>query len=297
MKTQHLCGTTLLLLALVCGCIDDKKRTAPVPPTPQSASVVPHDNIISAVQMEAPPGSPRDAQPTVPMVFQLACYQITVPVGTVSKNEDFWKRIDETAMDPARHDLLLHNGMRLGTAPLSEFENIRSFLEDTQTHSKVMGTVGAEAQNMELPMRSNIPFETICYYGQGNEMTGRTFDASENIFNISYRRTPRKLGDMRLTLAPRVRSIKKHLEYTAKNDEIEIQYVAPQKFYLNIEADLPMDQFLVLGPADTSDLPTCIGHQFFLKDEPAQQMEQVLIFAAQPFRIDEIKEARKDPSK
>jgi hypothetical protein len=287
MKTQHLCGTTLISLALLCGCIDDKKRTTPTPPTPQSASVTPHDNIISAVQMEAPPGSPRDAQPTIPMVFQLVCYQISVPVGTVSKNEDFWKRIDETAMDPARYDLLRRNGMRLGVAPVSEFENIRGFLEDTPSKAKVVGTLGAEAHNMELPMRTDIPFETINYYGMENELAGHSYDASENIFNISYRRTPRKTGEMRLTMAPMVRSIKKHLEYTAKNDEIQIQYVAPQKFYLNIEADLPMDKFLVLGPSDTSELPTIIGHQFFVKDDPAQQMEQVLIFKAQPFRIDE----------
>jgi hypothetical protein len=96
---------------------------------------------------------------------------------------------------------------------------------------------------------------------------------------------------MRLTVAPMVRSLKKRLEYTAKNEEIEIQYVAPVKFYVNIEADLPMDKFLVLAPSDTAELPTIIGHQFFVKDDPTQQMEQVLIFVAQPFRIDDPKVA------
>ena len=236
--------------------------------------------------MEAPPGSPKDAQPSVPMVFQLACYQIEVPVGTVSRNEAFWKRIDETVLDPARYDLLRRNGMRLGVAPVSEFENIRTMLLDTPVPAKVMGTLGPEAKNIELRMRGDIPFETISYFVNNNELASRSFDESENIFNISYRRTPRTLGDMRLTVAPMVRSTKKHLEYTAKDDTVEIQYVAPVKFYLNIEADLPMDKFLVLAPSDNAELPTIIGHQFFIKDEPAQQMEQLLIFVAQPFRID-----------
>jgi hypothetical protein len=291
MKTKHLCGTIMIALGTVCGCIDEKKRPTPTPPTPQSAAA--QGGIISAVQMEAPPGAPRDAQPTVPLVFQLVCYQLTVPVGTVSRNENFWKRIDETALDPARYDLLRRNGMRLGVAPVAEFDNIRGMLEDTPTPAKMMGTIGAEAKNMELPMRTEIPFETISFYGDNNEWAGRTFDASDNIFNISYRRTPRKLGDMRLTIAPMVRSLKKRLEYTAKNEEIEIQYVAPVKFYVNIEADLPTDKFLVLAPSDTSELPTIIGHQFFVKDDPAQQMEQVLIFVAQPFRVDEPKVASK----
>ncbi len=292
MNLQQLCAATLICSCALCGCTDPKKHSTPTPPTPQ-AILASSDMVINAVQMDGPPGSPRDAQPTVPIVFRLVCYQITVPVGTVSRNEEFWKRIDETTMGPARYDLLRRNGMRLGVAPVAEFENIRSMLEDTPTHAKSMGTIGAEASNMELPMRSDIPCETICYYGQGNELVGRTYDASENIFNISYRRTPRKLGDMRLTIAPMVRSLKKQLEYTAKNDAVEIQYIAPVKFYLNIEADLPMDQFLVLGPSDTSELPTIIGHQFFVKDDPAQQMEQVLIFVAQPFRTDEQRVASK----
>src|SRR5436190_8736987 len=111
MKIQHPCWTSLILLCAMVGCIDEKKRPTPTPPTPQSS--VTQSGIISAVQMEAPPGAPRDAQPTVPLVFQLVCYQLTVPVGTVSRNENFWKRIDETALDPARYDLLRRNGMRL----------------------------------------------------------------------------------------------------------------------------------------------------------------------------------------
>src|SRR5438105_4488134 len=157
MKIQQLGRATVIVLCALCGCIDEKKRPAPPPPTPQSG--IASEKVISAVQMEAPPGAPRDAQPTVPMVFQLVCYQITVPVGTVSRNEAFWKRIDETSLDPARYDLLRRNGMRLGVAPVSELEGICTMLQDTPAPAKVMGTIGADAKNIELPMRSEIPFE------------------------------------------------------------------------------------------------------------------------------------------
>src|SRR3954468_15231941 len=147
MKTKHLGGSILIALIALCGCTDPNRRTAPTPPTPQSAMA--QGGIISAVQMEAPPGAPRDAQPTVPLVFQLVCYQITVPVGTVSRNEDFWKRIDETALDPARYDLLRRNGMRLGVAPVSDIEQLCATLQDSPTPAKVMGTIGPEVKNME----------------------------------------------------------------------------------------------------------------------------------------------------
>ena len=59
------------------------------------------------VQIDSP-DSPRDAQPTLPVVFQLMCYQVTVPVGTVSQNEAFWKRIDENALDVTTLNVAAH---------------------------------------------------------------------------------------------------------------------------------------------------------------------------------------------
>ena len=123
------------------------------------------------------------------------------------------------------------HGLDIGQITGTTVQNLRISLK--RLAATVTAGTGGSAPTPQKMMRGDIPFETINYYGEANDLAGRTFDASENIFNISYRRTPRKLGDMRLTIAPMVRSVKKRLEYTAKNDEIEIQYVAPVKFYLN----------------------------------------------------------------
>jgi len=286
MKIQHLGKTSLIVLLALSGCASGKKPVANQSAQPADSK----DGVISAVQMDSPIAGPKDAQPNVPIVFQLVCYQLSIPAGAVSRNEDFWKRIDENCMSPGAYDLLRRNGMRIGEAPVAEMEKIRTMLQEIEGSGRQMGTIGAEVKNVELPMRKDIPFETVNYYGRNNELSGRSFDRSENIFNISYRRTPRKLGEMRLSLVPMVRSMKKRLEYTAKNDEIEIQYVAPVRFYMDITVDLPMEKFLVLSASDTSELPTIIGHQFFIQDQPAEQTEQVLIFVAQPFRVDEPKQ-------
>jgi hypothetical protein len=290
MNLQHLGKTSLIALVALAlsGCAGGKKSGPTV--LNQSTHADSKDGVISAVQMDSPEGGPKDAQPNVPIVFQLVCYQLTIPAGTVSRNEDFWKRIDENVLSPGAYDLLRRNGMRIGEAPVSDLESLRNMLQEVDGSGKQMGTIGADVKNVELTMRKEVPFETVNYYGRNNELSGRTFDKSENIFNISYRRTPRKLDQMRLSLVPMVRSMKKRLEYTAKNDEIEISYIAPVKFYMDITVDLPMDKFLVLAPSDTSELPTIIGHQFFIQDQAAEQMETVLIFLAQPFRIDEPKQ-------
>jgi hypothetical protein len=282
MKRQTFLWVVLALVVAGCG-----PKKGPIAPTPTPVSEGQTETVINAVQLDVPQSTPKDAQPTIPMAFQLACYQISVPVGKVSRNEAFWKRIDEQVLDPARYDLLQRNGMRLGIAPLSEFANIRSILDETSSPAKAMGTIGPGAKNIEISMRPGIPFETISYYADGNGMASRTFDRCENVFNISYRRAPRSLADMRLDITPMVRSTVSHLEYTEENNAVEIRDVMPTSLYMNLEVDLPMDKFLVVAPSDSALLPTVIGHQFFVKNDPSQQMEQVLIFVAQPFRMDE----------
>src|SRR5262245_6335138 len=118
MMFQHL-GRASLVLLLLCGACNGKKPVKIPPPEPTAVGET--DGVISAVSMDSP-SAPRDAQPSVPMVFQLVCYQVSVPAGTVSRNEEFWKKIDEQAIAPAQYDLLRRNGMRLGQAPLGEFE-------------------------------------------------------------------------------------------------------------------------------------------------------------------------------
>src|SRR5689334_8957114 len=60
--------------------------------------------------------------PDRPSPLRVDIYQISVPLGTVSRNEQFWKRIDETCIDVATCDLLQKNGVRVGVAPTDEWD-------------------------------------------------------------------------------------------------------------------------------------------------------------------------------
>src|SRR5260370_20520778 len=63
---------------------------------------------------EAPPPDPNAARRAPQIIILLDVYDLTVPAGAVSRNDDFWKRVDEDALDIASHDLLLRNGVRIG---------------------------------------------------------------------------------------------------------------------------------------------------------------------------------------
>src|SRR3954468_13872640 len=47
-----------------------------------------------------------DATPGVTYLVQVNAYKITLPVGAVSRNDDFWKRVNERAVDVPTYELL-----------------------------------------------------------------------------------------------------------------------------------------------------------------------------------------------
>ena len=79
---------------------------------------VPADAASSAAPPAAAPGQVPIVPGKISNVIFVSMYQFTVPYGTVSRDESFWKDVDETALDLGTYDLLLRNGIRVGRAPL-----------------------------------------------------------------------------------------------------------------------------------------------------------------------------------
>jgi hypothetical protein len=225
---------------------------------------------------------PRDPQRAMPIVFRLECYQIKVPIGTVSQNDAIWKRINEQCVDVPTYDLLHRNGIRVGTAPYSEWPRINEALRQQPVAATNVATVGDEMKNIPLEMKRDVPFQTIFCFDSQNTPCGRTFDRSDNFLNLSFQRVPRKPGHVRLAIAPVVRSERKRLEYTVLNDELEFAMKRPETFYLNLVVDVPVGQFLILAPSNEATWPSSVGHAFLINEGAAEQFEQVIVIAAQP---------------
>lgn len=265
-------------LVLLCGCAatTSRKNTA----DGAGGVVTLSENVAGGTS------TPQDAQPSIPLTFRLEVYQITVPFGAVSRNDSFWNRINEDCLDVSTYDLLLRNGLRVGSASYDEWPYIKDLLTEHPGTMSTAATVAPEARNIELEMQMNVPSQRIFYYDEGNQLKGRSFDRSENIINLSYQRAPRKLGAVRISLAPMVRSLQKRIQYTEMNNEVEIEYKVPVSFYLNITTDLAMNSFLVVAPSDEARWETSLGNRFLIKDSPAERQEQVLVIVARPFRTD-----------
>jgi hypothetical protein len=260
-----------LMFTAAAGCGGDGAR-APEPAAPARGA-----KVMSMAQgaQPAPPNAPRDAAPAQSISFQVEVYRILVPFGTFTANETFWKRMDEQCVDAYKNDLLNRNGIRVGEAPLSELNFFRKFMEGKPVISK-MTTTATEVPLVELEMRTDLPEQTISFYNPDLRM--RDYDASSNVLNLSFQPTPREPGSMRLTLAPMVRSHRKHFQFTMLNNESELQYISPETFYdLNLRVDIPKDRFFIVMPSADARFDTSVGRAFLTKDGPMDRQEQILL--------------------
>lgn len=235
----------------------------------------------------ADPDAPRDAQPVVPIVFHVDVYQLTLPWGAVSRNDEFWARLNEQVINPASYDVLQRNGLRVGEASFADWEFFKSLIDQHPGTVAQAQAVAKEARNIELEMKKDVQFQNVFYFDARNQLLGRSFDRSDNLISISFQPTPRKPGFMRLTVAPVVRSQRKRLDYSILNNELtEVQFVSPETFYdCNLRLDVPVESFIVIGPSPEAAVSTSVGATFLVKDGKSQREEQVLIIVPRPFRV------------
>ena len=84
-----------------------------------------------------------------------------------------------------------------------------------------------------------------------------------------------------------VRTTRKRLEFSpANNEEREIMFKSDESFFLNLVVDVPVNNILVLAPSSEARAETSLGGAFLMKDDPAEQFEQVILIFPRPTRID-----------
>src|SRR5277367_3566362 len=106
------------LLGLLClsGCPEMAAQPGPgngVGSGPHGPVAASGDSTVTrAAEFSDPPANVQHG----PYVVQLDIYQLEVPFGALSRDDEFWKRVDETQINPADYDVLVKNGVRVGIA-------------------------------------------------------------------------------------------------------------------------------------------------------------------------------------
>jgi hypothetical protein len=272
----------VLGVLLLAGCLGDgHNKPQPTDSERLGAQVVPTrrftDTDLTAI----------DAARPTQVIYLVNVYQVSVPLGTISRNEEFWRRIEESSLRVHKYDLLLKNGVRLGQAPLSELEHLGQFIDLSVPMQRTMIT-GREVRNLQIELRRDLPSQVIFHYDAANNLIGREYDRCENVINLSFSPAPRKPGQIRLELAPMVRVQRRRLEFTLMHGEREIAYVSPEVIYdLALRLDIERDSFLVITPSADAERETSVGHAFFVQQGPTDRMEQVLLIIPEARVVEE----------
>lgn len=278
---RRLPGFIIAPIVAACGlaassCAPDKP---PVAPAPQGAKLnsgfFPPDEHLSS----------EDATPHVEYLIQLTSFKITVPAGAVSRSEEFWKHIDEHAVDVPTYEQLYKNGVRVGVAASSEWDYLKDILKQNPAITQPSAYAGREAKDIEMDLKMAVPFQNLFYYDTRGDLVGRTFERCDNVMRVAFQPAPRKPGSVRLAMCPVVRSLRERLVAIGDVNTRTIQFVHPEQFFeLNLTADIPLDGFLVVAPSEESKWPTSLGNNFLVNDGPAEQTETLLIFRPMVYR-------------
>jgi len=232
---------------------------------------------------------PYGARRTIPVVISLDVYQLAVPFGAVSRNEEFWQRVDEDRIDIGTHDLLLKNGIRIGLGRdsdwpyfkglLGKYPNARSVRDRTQ--------VGKEGY-IELLMRSAIPDQVIFGLDDHNEHWGRRFEKCDDLLGISYVASTHNPGEATVKVCPIVRGLRRYFRVSIFNEETQFELTQPEHLYdMGVEAAIPMNDFLIVAPSKAAKMTTSMGYTFLMTEGNTTAVEHVLVIVPRLYRTDE----------
>lgn len=277
---------SLIVAAGLAGCTGS---TGPADAKPKAAEPLMLSGGVGAADTSKPKGVAPVAKPK-PHAVQLDVHQITVPHGAISRNEEFWKRIDENKLEPATYDLLLRNGIRAGVAPNSEWEYFRTLISKHPATSQRAGVaVGAAGGTYELTLKKGVDFQNLFYLNDVGELVGRTYELCDDLLAVTYQPAPRRPDNIRLKLCPLVRGVRRRFEVTGRGDEREIRYVHPERLYdLNLEVEVPSNSFLVVAPSTQAQWPTSLGNTLLITGGDAERLETILLLVPQAIVLEEV---------
>jgi hypothetical protein len=210
-------------------------------------------------------------------------YRLQMPFGSNSRDEGFWKLVTEDIVDVPTAQRLMRNGLRVGRANIADWPaflkvlNAEGAMKISVSHTTSLWGFG----DAPFDMTEVMPEETLFVYDEhGLEM--RSYDDCKNVFSIAFSWAPRKLRTMRVTICPVVKCTRTRMDYTLSDNPHPLQIDPTEHLYnLNLSADVPPGEFMVVGTSTATEDPNRIGSRFLTRDGPNQRFEEVLIIVGE----------------
>jgi hypothetical protein len=267
----------LSLLLILAGC--DLPGVAG--PTTTRPSTNPADNrpVTPGYTFHGGPVGPTDARPGIPAVLHLDVYLVDVPAESVSRDEAFWRNVDENAVGAAADQRLLRNGIRCGVAPRAQWRSFADIFSKELLRSRRSKVNGTTTQTVELDVDQPVDREDVWCLDAYGQWEGRTYEEATNGVALTFGPTPRVPGSARLTLCPIVKRQRNHLSFTAMNQPYDEPMADVVRLYdLGLTVDVPADGFFILAPGPLADpVDQTVGGRFLVRRAAGARREQVIV--------------------
>lgn len=250
-----------------------------------SASVSGAGSIAPAVSPD-----PHGARHIMPVVIAMDVYHLTVPAGAISRNDDFWKRVDEDRIDIGIHDLLLKNGIRIGVGRDADWPYFKGLLGRFPSARSARGRTEAGREGyVELAMKSGVAEQVIFGLDDHDQDWGRRFEKCDDLLGISFIASTHNPGEATVKVCPIVRGIRRYYRTTIYNEELQFELTQPEHLYdMRIEARLPLNDFLIVAPSESAaHNADSMGHTFLITEGQAEPIEHCLVIVPRAYRTDD----------
>jgi hypothetical protein len=232
---------------------------------------------------------PHGAKRLMPVVIAMDVYHLTVPANAISRNEEFWKRVDEDRIDIGIHDLLLKNGIRIGVGRDADWSYFKGLLGRYPSARSARGRTEAGKEGyVELEMKTGVPEQVIFGLDDHDQDWGRRFEKCDDLLGISFIASTHNPGEATVKVCPIVRGIRRYYRVSVYNEETQFELTQPEHLYdMRIEARLPLNDFLIVAPSEASRNSSSMGHTFLITDGQAEPIEHCLVIVPRAYRTDD----------
>lgn len=211
--------------------------------------------------------------------------QISAPAGSISKRAAFWEMVNAGSFSSDFRQVLDSNGMRTGVMAARDWPEARKALELAPGVMSQVATLAGTARATVNSQR--FAQETIFYFDQGSHLQGRSYEDADNFWGVFFASDPARAGNVRMELAPVIRSTRRTMRLNRIGDEYQLEYEQPESVLdVAIKASLPLGSVLVVAPSDGAiESSTSVGRAFLTKEELGGLSEQVLFFYPRVYRL------------
>lgn len=256
---------------------------APAPTVPPPQPPVPAQHVISG---DAAPPAVTEANPMLTSrgTINATMYQLQMPFGANSRDDAFWKLVDEDVVDVPTNMNMNRNGLRIGRGRTSDWPDFLKVLirESAIKSRETQFTAQPSFDDAQLDMSDIMP-EELLFVFDDHGLTMRSFSDCQNFLSMAFQWAPREPRTIRLTMCPMVKAWRTRRDYSLSDNPAEMRYLDRENYYdLHWRADIKPGEFLVVGTSTATEDLNRIGSRFLTRDGPNQRYEEVLIFVGEP---------------